>query len=129
MIPDRGAPPGRAVSYSAALGWPVFEGRPELTGPTYAWAAETGAHALRLITSGLFDRFPTAKVVLGHMGELLPFHLSRLDTRLPFVQSEVKLADSPLGAPGTYRRGTRDKGAQLGAARTGFPMADSAPPV
>ncbi|MGA5129958.1 amidohydrolase family protein [Streptomyces olivoreticuli] len=80
---------------SAALGWPVFEGRPELMGPTYAWAAETGAHALRLITSGLFDQFPTAKVILGHMGELLPFHLSRLDTRLPFVQSEVKLARKP----------------------------------
>ncbi|MFJ2914990.1 amidohydrolase family protein [Streptomyces sp. NPDC087228] len=80
---------------SAPLGWPVFEGRPELIGPTYAWTAETDAHALRLICSGLFDRFPTAKVILGHMGEMLPFHLSRIDTRLPYVDTEVKLAKKP----------------------------------
>jgi 2,3-dihydroxybenzoate decarboxylase len=79
----------------APIEWPVFEGRPELLGATYAWAAETGGHALRLITSGLFDRFPTAKVILGHMGELLPFHLSRLDTRLPYVETDVKLAKKP----------------------------------
>jgi 2,3-dihydroxybenzoate decarboxylase len=80
---------------AASIEWPVFEGRPELLGPAYAWAAETGAHALRLITSGLLDTFPTAKVILGHMGELLPFHLSRLDTRLPYVETEVKLAKKP----------------------------------
>ena len=80
---------------AASIEWPVLEGRPELLGPTYAWAAETGGHALRLITSGLFDTFPTAKVILGHMGELLPFHLSRLDTRLPYVDTDVKLAKKP----------------------------------
>lgn len=80
---------------AAPIEWPVFEGHPELLGPTYAWAAETGGHALRLIVSGLFDRFPTAKVILGHMGELLPFHLSRLDTRLPYVETDVKLAKKP----------------------------------
>jgi 2,3-dihydroxybenzoate decarboxylase len=64
-------------------------------GPTYAWAAENGGHALRLISSGLFDRFPTAKVILGHMGELLPFHLSRVDTRLPYIDTEVKPARKP----------------------------------
>ena len=80
---------------SAPTGWPLFEGRPELMGPTYAWAAENGGHALRLISSGLFDRFPTAKVILGHMGELLPFHLSRVDIRLPYIDTEVKLARKP----------------------------------
>ncbi|MEV8395432.1 MULTISPECIES: amidohydrolase family protein [unclassified Streptomyces] len=80
---------------SAPLGWSVFDGRPELIGPTYAWAVETGAHALRLITSGLFDQFPTAKVILGHMGELLPFHLSRVDTRMPYLITDVKLAKKP----------------------------------
>jgi 2,3-dihydroxybenzoate decarboxylase len=80
---------------SAPLGWSVFEGRPELLGPNYAWAAETGAHALRLIYSGLFDEFPTAKVVLGHMGEFLPFHMSRLDIRYRDLIPEVKLAKKP----------------------------------
>jgi len=80
---------------SAPLGWPVFEGRPELIGPTYAWAAETGAHALRLIYSGLFDQFPTAKVILGHMGELLPFHMARLDICYRDLEPEMKLAKKP----------------------------------
>jgi len=77
------------------LGWSVFEGRPELLGPNYAWAIETGAHALRLIYSGLFDQFPTAKVILGHMGEFLPFHMSRLDIRYRDLLPEVKLAKKP----------------------------------
>jgi 2,3-dihydroxybenzoate decarboxylase len=80
---------------SAPLGWSVFEGRPELLGPNYAWAAETGAHALRLIYSGLFDEFPTAKVILGHMGEFLPFQMSRLDIRYRDLVPEVKLAKKP----------------------------------
>jgi 2,3-dihydroxybenzoate decarboxylase len=80
---------------SAPLGWSVFEGRPELLGPTYAWTAETGAHALRLIFSGLFDQFPTAKVILGHMGEFLPFHMSRLDIRYCDLIPEVALAKKP----------------------------------
>jgi len=80
---------------SAPLGWSVFEGRPELLGPNYAWAAETGAHALRLIYSGLFDQFPTAKVILGHMGEFLPFHMSRLDIRYRDLEPDVKLAKKP----------------------------------
>jgi len=80
---------------SVPLGWSVFEGRPELLGPSYAWAAETGAHALRLIYSGLFDQFPTAKVILGHMGEFLPFHMSRLDIRYRDLEPDVKLAKKP----------------------------------
>ena len=60
---------------SAPLCWSVFEGSPELLGPTYAWAIETGAHALRLVFSGLFDQFPTAKVILGQIVDSwsLPF--------------------------------------------------------
>ena len=80
---------------SAPLDWSVFDGRPELIGPTYAWAAETGAHALRLIYSGLFDQFPTAKVILGHMGEFLPFHMVRLDIRYRDIIPGVKLEKKP----------------------------------
>jgi len=57
----------------------AYEGYPGLAGPGWGWGADTGLHALRLIFSGLFDRFPTLTLILGHMGELLPFHLDRVD--------------------------------------------------
>jgi 5-carboxyvanillate decarboxylase len=50
-----------------------------LDGAIYGFGVETGLHVLRLIVSGLFDRFPALKVVIGHMGEALPFWLYRLD--------------------------------------------------
>lgn len=59
----------------------MFAGRPELAGPVWAWTADIGAHALRLIFSGLFKRLPQLKVVIGHMGETLPFLLWRIDDR------------------------------------------------
>ena len=42
------------------------------------WHFDTGLHFLRLYAAGLFDRFPKLKIVLGHMGELLPFNLERI---------------------------------------------------
>jgi 2,3-dihydroxybenzoate decarboxylase len=59
--------------------WHVLDGRPELDGPTYSWNAATSGHALRLIYGGVFERFPGATVILGHMGEFLPFWFARLD--------------------------------------------------
>lgn len=47
----------------------------------WGFAVETATHALRLIMSGLFDRHPRLRIVLGHMGEGLPFWLQRLDNR------------------------------------------------
>lgn len=60
----------------------LYEGHPELVGPTWAWGVETATHALRLITSGVFDRFPQTTVILGHLGETLPFALDRMEKRL-----------------------------------------------
>jgi predicted TIM-barrel fold metal-dependent hydrolase len=73
---------------------PMLAGRPELLGPTWAFAIETGTHALRLIVSGLFDRFPELQIILGHMGEFLPFAMARLEQRLAHVTG-VNLARSP----------------------------------
>ena len=50
-----------------------------LDGAIYGFAVETGMHLLRIITSGVFDRFPKLKIVVGHLGEALPFWLFRLD--------------------------------------------------
>src|SRR3984957_17061640 len=59
----------------------MFAGRPELDGPVWAWTADPAAHALRLVFGGTFKRFPMLKVILGHMGETLPFFLWRFDSR------------------------------------------------
>jgi 2,3-dihydroxybenzoate decarboxylase len=50
-----------------------------LDGAIYGFAVETSVHILRLIVSGVFDRFPDLQVVVGHLGEGLPFWLYRLD--------------------------------------------------
>ncbi|MBV9817915.1 MAG: amidohydrolase [Solirubrobacterales bacterium] len=63
----------------------IYEDRGELLGPAWAFAVETATHALRLITSGLFDRFPDLTVILGHLGEMLPFAVDRLQQRLSHV--------------------------------------------
>jgi len=59
----------------------TYAGRPELIGATWSWTAETAAHALRLIFGGVFKRFPNTKLLLGHMGEALPYLLWRIDQR------------------------------------------------
>jgi 2,3-dihydroxybenzoate decarboxylase len=60
---------------------PVLEGHKGLRRATWEWGFETGSHALRLIFGGVFDRFPRAKLGLGHLGETLPFLLWRFDSR------------------------------------------------
>jgi predicted TIM-barrel fold metal-dependent hydrolase len=45
----------------------------------WGYAAETGLHAVRLIVSGVFDRFPNLEIVIGHMGENIPYSLYRMD--------------------------------------------------
>jgi 2,3-dihydroxybenzoate decarboxylase len=50
-----------------------------LDGAIYGFAVDTGMHVLRIITAGVFDRFPSLRLVVGHLGEALPFWLYRLD--------------------------------------------------
>lgn len=50
-----------------------------LDGAIYGFSVETGMHLLAIITSGAFDRFPRLKIVVGHLGEALPFWLFRID--------------------------------------------------
>ncbi|KAJ5093381.1 metal-dependent hydrolase [Penicillium angulare] len=44
----------------------------------WGWHSDTALHILKLYASGLFDRFPKLKIIIGHMGELLPFQLDRI---------------------------------------------------
>lgn len=46
---------------------------------SWGFAVEAGTHALRLIYSGLFDRHPNLQMILGHLGEMLPFTAFRTD--------------------------------------------------
>jgi 2,3-dihydroxybenzoate decarboxylase len=61
----------------------------------WGWAFETGSHALRVILAGVFDRYPGATVLLGHMGELLPYSLARLDDRYAFYEAAPPIVDRP----------------------------------
>jgi 2,3-dihydroxybenzoate decarboxylase len=61
---------------------PIYDGHPWLLGPVWAFAAETAVHALRLMCSGLFDRHPRLTLILGHLGEGLPYNVWRIDHRL-----------------------------------------------
>jgi len=51
----------------------------ELAGPPHGYGADLALHSMRLIYSGLFDEHPKLKIILGHMGEGLPFWLTRMD--------------------------------------------------
>jgi 2,3-dihydroxybenzoate decarboxylase len=56
-----------------------YKDYPLLSGPTWSWGVEAATHALRIIVGGIFDLFPNASLVLGHMGEGLPYLLGRLE--------------------------------------------------
>lgn len=62
----------------------VLTGNPVLNGPMWSWGNDTATQVLRLVFAGVFDEFPDAKLMVGHMGEGLPFVLWRLDSRWGF---------------------------------------------
>lgn len=57
----------------------IYKGHPEMLGASWNWGVETATHAVRLIFSGVFDAFPSVTLILGHLGEMLPYALWRLD--------------------------------------------------
>lgn len=63
----------------------AYEGHPWLIASPWGFAEETAMHALRLMGSGLFDEYPRLRIVLGHLGERIPYDLWRLDHRLAKV--------------------------------------------
>jgi predicted TIM-barrel fold metal-dependent hydrolase len=71
---------------------PLYDGHPWLFGPTWSFAAETSLHAMRLIGSGLFDECPRLQIILGHLGEGLPFYLWRIDNVNNWMKAPRKYA-------------------------------------
>ncbi|MDE2166986.1 MAG: amidohydrolase [Alphaproteobacteria bacterium] len=64
----------------------IYEGHSWLMGPTWAFGQETAVHALRLMGSGLFDTHPRLTIILGHMGEGLPYSMWRIDNHNAWVK-------------------------------------------
>lgn len=67
----------------------------------WGFAAETGLHAMRLIMSGTLERFPRLKIILGHMGEAIPFWLQRIDNRY-LVQVKIGAVEKLPRLPSEY---------------------------
>jgi 5-carboxyvanillate decarboxylase len=107
--------------------WPIFETAVALDVPIYlhprepspgmaapmnmpgfrvAWGygVETGTHIMRLIAGGVFDQFPTLKIVIGHMGESIPFTLERIDNRYLWELQAAGMTSTLKRLPGDYFR-------------------------
>lgn len=75
------APPPRSVQEAYYSGLePSLAGALSTFG--WGWHAECGMHVLRMVVSGVFEQFGALQLIIGHMGENLPFFLARADERL-----------------------------------------------
>lgn len=105
--------------------WPILEAAASLNAPIYlhprtpansiikpyldyglyfagwGFAVETSLHAMRLIMSGVFDQFPNLKIILGHMGEGIPFYLPRIDNRY-LLQTKIGAVKMMKKLPSEY---------------------------
>jgi len=72
-----GLPP-KAVVDAYYSGLPKYSGM-LLSIAGWGWHSETAIHVLRLIVSGVFDKYPKLKLIIGHMGEMLPMMMARCD--------------------------------------------------
>ena len=69
-----------------------YGGQAWTMGATWGFARETSIHALRLIGSALFDEFPGLQIVLGHLGERIPFDMWRIDARVKVMPFDYPCA-------------------------------------
>ncbi|PKX92900.1 amidohydrolase family protein [Aspergillus novofumigatus IBT 16806] len=74
----------------------LYSQRPFLIGPPLSFANGVSLHTLGLISNGVFDRFPTAKVIIGHLGEHIPFDFCRInhwfeDDEKPIAEEKDKI--------------------------------------
>jgi 5-carboxyvanillate decarboxylase len=107
--------------------WPIFEAAQGMDVPIYihprdpspqmfapfdmlgfkvgwSWAVEVGTHIVRLIWAGVFDAFPRLRLVIGHMGEGLPFCLDRIDNRYYWENEMAGAAPKLKRRPSDYIR-------------------------
>jgi 2,3-dihydroxybenzoate decarboxylase len=73
-----------------------FEGYEELARAPWGFAVDTSCHFLRLVFSGLFDAYPKLKIILGHLGEGLPFAMHRLNDHSSAAAKRRGLRKQPI---------------------------------
>jgi predicted TIM-barrel fold metal-dependent hydrolase len=59
-----------------------YRNYPDMVTGGWGWQVETGTHLLRMMCGGVFDRFPRLRIIVGHMGELIPYNLKRINLAL-----------------------------------------------
>jgi predicted TIM-barrel fold metal-dependent hydrolase len=89
------AQPPQAVVEASYMGNYSPEVGTALSMASWGWHIETAIHVLRLVMSGAFDRYPDLQVIIGHLGEGLPFMIPRLELTLP---QQVTKLERPTGA-------------------------------
>ena len=75
------APPSATLRDALYAGLPPAVAGRLATG-AWGWHAEAGLHVLRMIATGVFDRHPGLRLIIGHCGEMVPFMLDRIDAML-----------------------------------------------
>ena len=88
-------PPPQAVIQASYVGNFAPAVTAQLAASGWGWHIETAIHVLRIILSGAFDHYPRLQLMIGHLGEALPFMLPRLDHNLPTQLTQLK---RPIGA-------------------------------
>lgn len=76
-----GYPPDQVFDIYYKIGRPEYNAEYQdyiFSGSGYGWHQETLTQCLRLIMTGTFDRFPKLQMIIGHMGEGLPFYYERI---------------------------------------------------
>ena len=73
-----------------------FDGYDELAGAGWGFAVDTSCHFLRLVFAGVFDAYPDLKIILGHLGEGLPFAMHRLHDHTYWAAARRGLKRTPL---------------------------------
>ncbi len=92
-------PPPQAVVSASYLGNYHPQVGALLATGAWGWHIETGIHVMRIILSGAFDRYPKLQLIVGHMGEALPFMMPRIEDTFDLGWPKgVKRLDRQIGA-------------------------------
>jgi predicted TIM-barrel fold metal-dependent hydrolase len=73
-----------------------FEGYEMLARAPWGFAIDTSCHFLRIVFAGVFDAYPKLKIILGHLGEGLPFAMHRLNDHTYAAAKHIGLRKTPL---------------------------------
>lgn len=73
-----------------------FQGYEELARAGWGFAVDTSCHFLRILFAGVFDAYPKLKIILGHLGEGLPFAMHRLNDHTQRSAARRGLKKTPL---------------------------------